>query len=46
MSAPHRADNPKLLSLIQVEDILRAKQRYLKPREQKEVQIPRIGFRA
>lgn len=46
MSAPHRADNPKLLSLIHVEDILRAAQKYLKPREQKEVPVPRIGFRA
>lgn len=46
MSAPHRADNPKLLSLIQVEDILRAAQKYLKPREQKEIPVPRIGFRA
>lgn len=46
MSAPHRADNPKLLSLIHVEDILRAAQKYLKPREQKEIPVPRIGFRA
>ena len=46
MSAPHRADNPQLLSLIQVEDILRAEQKYLKPRVRKEVPAPRIGFRA